>query len=260
MEQKVTVYSLDGKSIKTIPLPEIFQTPFRADIINRAVLAAQTHRYQPKGVNKKAGQRNTAESVGPGRGISRVPRIKGGGTPAANQGGFAPGIRGGRQAHPPKAEKNIRKEINTKERKYAIRSAVAITANKEKVSQRGHIITNVLEIPLVLVNDLEKLQKTKEVREVFETIGVIDDVERAKIKKIRAGKGKMRNRKYKKRKSALIVVEKNDGIFQAARNFTGIDICEVQNLNAELLAPGGHCGRLVIWSEGAINRLTNLFS
>ncbi len=260
MEREINVYSLDGKTVKTITLPEIFQTPFRPDIINRAVIAVQTHRYQPKGVNKKAGQRNTAESVGPGRGISRVPRIKGGGTPAAHQGGFAPGMRGGRQAHPPKAEKNIRKGINAKERKLAIRSAIAITANKDKVRQRGHLIENVAEIPLILVDDLQALQKSKEVREMFEATGVIDDIERATVKKIRAGRGKMRGRKYKKRKSALIIVDKNEGILQAARNFPGIDICEVRHLNAELLAPGGHCGRLVIWSESAINTLGTLFS
>ncbi|MHA1651533.1 MAG: 50S ribosomal protein L4 [Candidatus Helarchaeota archaeon] len=260
MERKVNVYSLDGKPVKSIKLPEVFQTPFRPDIINRAVLAAQTHRLQPKGVNKKAGQRNTAESLGPGRGISRVPRIKGGGTPAAHQGAFAPGMRGGRQAHPPKVEKVIRKEINKKERLLAIRSAIAATANKERVSKRGHRIEDILEIPLVLVDDFEKLQKTSEVREVFQAIGVYNDILRASIKKIRPGKGKMRGRKYKRKKSALIVVGENNGIYKAARNFTGVDICEVRNLNTELLAPGGHCGRLVIWSESAITQLESLFS
>ncbi|NVM56123.1 MAG: 50S ribosomal protein L4 [Candidatus Helarchaeota archaeon] len=260
MAQKVNIFSLDGKAKKTITLPEVFQTPFRPDIINRAVVAMQTHRYQPKGVNKKAGQRNTAESLGTGRGISRVPRIKGGGTPAAHQGGFAPGIRGGRQAHPPKAEKNIRKEINKKERILAIRSAIAATANKTKVSERGHVIDELVEIPTVLEDDIEKLQKTSEVREVFESIGAMGDIMRASVKKIRAGKGKMRGRKYKRKKSVLIVVGKDNGIFQAARNFTGVDICEVRNLNAELLAPGGHCGRLTIWSESAITQVSSLFS
>ena len=260
MVQQVNVFSLDGKAVKTIPLPEVFQTPFRPDIINRAVIAIQTHRFQPKGTNVKAGQRNTAESVGPGRGISRVPRIKGGGTPAAHQGGFAPGMRGGRQAHPPKPEKNIRKEINKKENTIAIRSAIAATVNKGKVSERGHVIDELVEIPTVLVDDIEKLQKTSEVREALKNIGAWGDIERALVKKIRPGKGKMRGRKYKKKKSVLIVVGKNNGIYQAARNITGIDICEVKNLNAELLAPGGHCGRLTIWSESAMNQLETLFA
>ncbi len=260
MEQKVNVFSLDGKVIKTITLPEIFQTPFRPDIINRVITALQTHRIQPKGTNKKAGQRNTAESVGPGRALARVPRIKGGGTPAAHQGGFAPGTRGGRQAHPPKVEKNVRKAINKKENTLAIRSAIGATANKAKVSERGHVIEEIVEIPTVLVDNFEKLQKTREVREVLITIGAWNDIERASVKKIRAGKGKLRGRKYKKRKSLLIVVNKDEGIYRAARNLTGVDICEVKNLNAELLAPGGLCGRLTIWSESAFNQLESAFS
>ncbi|MHA1263823.1 MAG: 50S ribosomal protein L4 [Candidatus Helarchaeota archaeon] len=260
MPQKVNVYDLKGKSVKTINLPEVFETPFRPDIINRAVIALQSHRFQPQGVNRKAGQRNTAESVGPGRGISRVPRIKGGGTPAAQQGAFAPGTRGGRQAHPPRPEKNLRKEINKKERILAIRSAIAATAKKERIIRRGHKIDELIEIPTILTDEFETLKKSSEVREVFENIGAIPDLIRASVKKIRPGKGKMRNRKYKKKKSLLIVVSKNGGIFQAARNFPGVDICEVKNLNAELLAPGGLCGRLTLWSESAISQLSSLFS
>lgn len=259
MAQKVNVYDLTGKVVKTIELPEVFDTPFRPDIINRAVLAVQSHRFQPKGVNKKAGQRNTAESLGPGRGAARVPRIKGAGTAAAHQGAFAPGTRGGRVAHPPRPEKVLRKEMNRKERLLAIRSAIAVTTNKEKVSARGHRIDELIELPTVLTDDIEKLQKTSEVRDVFQNIGVMPDIERASVKKIRAGKGTMRNRKYKRKKSLLLVVNNNDGLVRAARNFPGVDICQVRNLNAELLAPGGHCGRLTIWSESALSQLSSLF-
>ncbi|MDD1776804.1 MAG: 50S ribosomal protein L4 [Candidatus Helarchaeota archaeon] len=259
IEPKVNVLSLEGKPVKTIPLPDIFQTPFRPDIIHRAFVAAITHYKQPQGVNVLAGKRSNAESSGPGRGISRVPRVRGSGTGAANQGNFVPQARGGRQAFPPVVEKVIRKETNRKERLLAIRSAIAITANKAKVIERGHKFDETLEVPMVLVDDLEKLQKTKEVRGVLQAIGLADDLERASIKKIRAGRGKMRGRKYKRRKSALIVVAKNDGVFRAARNIPGIDIVEVKHLSTELLAPGGRCGRLLIWSESAMNQVNSLF-
>lgn len=142
----------------------------------------------------------------------------------------------------------------------AIRSAVAATANKTKVIERGHVIDENVEVPIVLIDDFEKLQKTKEVRDVFQALGLIGDIERASVKKIRAGKGKMRGRRYRRKKSALIVVGKNDGIFRAARNLAGVDVIEVKNLNAKLMAPGGDCGRLTIWSESAINQLNSLFS
>ena len=256
----VKVLSLEGKPVKTIELPEIFKTPFRPDVINRVVLASLTHRIQHQSVNWKAGQRNTAISSGPGHGISRVPRIQGAGTGAAHQGGFIPGSVGGRQAFPPRPGKIIRKEINKKERLLAIRSAIAATANKAKVIERGHVLDEEVEVPLILVDDLEKLQKTKEVRDVLEAIGLIGDIERASVRKIRAGKGKMRNRRYRRKKSALIVVGKNDGIFRAARNLPGVDVIEVKNLNAKLVAPGGRCGRLIVWSESALNQVNSLFS
>jgi large subunit ribosomal protein L4e len=62
-------------------------------------------------------------------------------------------------------------------------------------------------------------------------------------------------------KSLLIVVGSDSGISKAARNLPGVDITEVHGLNAELLAPGTHPGRLVVWTRSAISRLEkeNLF-
>ena len=47
---------------------------------------------------------------------------------------------GGRQAHPPRVEKVIRKEVNKKERRLAIASAIAATAVRELVEKRGHAV------------------------------------------------------------------------------------------------------------------------
>ncbi|MDP3765100.1 MAG: 50S ribosomal protein L4, partial [Nanoarchaeota archaeon] len=83
-----------------------------------------------------------------------------------------------------------------------------------------------------------------------------------KEKKIRAGKGKSRGRKYKKKKGPLVVVSKTDKLSRAVANMTGIDVVEVKNLNAELLAPGAKAGRLTLWTQAAINILEkeNLFN
>ena len=74
-------------------------------------------------------------------------------------------------------------------------------------------------------------------------------------RKIRAGKGKKRGRKYKRKKSILFVVGKAEKIFKAARNLEGVDVVESRNLNAELLAPGALAGRLTVWSEDALKGL-----
>ena len=255
----VTVYGLDGKAVGKVRIPKVFQTPIRPDVIKRAVLAIQTHRLQPQGRDVMAGKRTSAESWGARHGVSRVPRVKGSRYPRASQGAFAPMTVGGRAAHPPKVEKVIRKEINKKERRLAIRSAIAATAVKELVAKRGHVVDEVKNFPLVVDDALEDLERTRDVREVFKNLGLWPDVERASERKVRAGKGKMRGRRLKKRKGPLIVVSKDGGIFKAARNLPGVDVVLVKDLNAELLAPGTHPGRLTVWTKSAFTALDELF-
>jgi len=260
----VKTYSLKGKATKeTVKLPSQFDTPYRPDVIKRAVLAIQSRRYQPHGVDELAGKRNTAQSWQTGHGKSRVPRIKGSGTSAANKGGFAPGTVGGRVAHPPESRKVIVERINAKENRLAIRSAISASANPTFVKARGHNIDNVPEIPLVVDSKLESLSTTKDAFEALVFLGLADDLDRARDgRSVRAGKGKMRGRKMKTPKSLLIVVGEDLGITRAVRNLPGVDITEVHGLNAELLAPGTHPGRLVVWTKSAIDRLEkeNLFA
>ena len=119
-----------------------------------------------------------------------------------------------------------------------------------------HKIPEGVELPIIVENEIESLKKTKAVCVMLKALKLWNDVERAKEKKTRAGKGKRRGRKYERRKSALIVVSgSKDGIYMAARNIAGIDVIELRNLNAEALAPGAKAGRLVIWSENAIREL-----
>ncbi len=51
----------------------------------------------------------------------------------------------------------------------------------------------------------------------------------------------------------------NSDILHAARNILGVDVSTVNNLNAELLAPGTHSGRLTIWSRSAFEKIDELF-
>ncbi len=250
------IYSLKGKGGEKVKLPSQFDTPYRPDIIKRAVLAVQSRRRQPHGVDELAGKKNTAQSWQTGHGKSRMPRVKGSGTGAANKAAFAPGTVGGRVAHPPEARKVIIERINVKENRLAIRSAIAATAIRKTVSGRGHKIDSVPEFPLIVSDKLESLETTKEFQSIASALGLGDDLTRAvKGRGIRAGKGKMRGRKMKTPKSFLVVVGRDSGIGLAARNLPGVDVVEVHGLNADLLAPGTHPGRLVLWTKSAIDRL-----
>ena len=147
---------------------------------------------------------------------------------------------------------SLKKKINKKERRKAIRSALSASIIKEIVMQRGH---KVKEYPLVIEEKAEKISKTKEAFMMLEKIGLREEIERAQQKTIRSGKGKMRGRKYKTKKGPLIVVSGKCPLINAAKSIPGVDITEVENVNTELLAPGASYGRLTIYTEGSIKRL-----
>jgi large subunit ribosomal protein L4e len=250
---KLPIINLENEKIDEIDRPSVFETPVRHDVIKRAVIALQSKKFQPQGRDPMAGKRTTAESRGTGHGMARVPRLKG-----SSRAAFGVSIVGGHQAFPPTSEKNIVKRLNKKENRLAIRSGIAATGVIELVENRGHKF-DLEQLPLVVDDEIENLSKTKEVQEFFKKIGIMSDVERADRKKIRAGRGKTRGRKYKEGKGPLIVVSEDKGIARAARNLPGVDIVEVDYLNAELLAPGTHPGRLVIWSKSAFEVLDEVW-
>ncbi|MCZ7380329.1 MAG: 50S ribosomal protein L4 [Candidatus Methanoperedens sp.] len=243
----INIIDLSGNTTKKIS-SSLFDETYRPDLIKKAVLAAQANRQQPYGPHMYAGLRTSAEGWGPGRGVSRVARLKNGSKSAR-----IPQAVKGREAHPPKPEKDRTEKINDKERKKAIRSALAATGNLELVTKRGHKFS--AQLPLIAVDNLAALTKTKDVKSFLEAAKVWDDIERAKDTTIRAGRGKLRGRRYKNAKSILIVTAEDNGIAKAARNLAGVDIVIFDQLNTELLAPGTHAGRLTIFTESAIAKL-----
>ena len=246
---QATIRTLDGEEDGSVDLPSVFEETVRQDLIKRAVLAAQANRKQDYGADDYAGMRTSAESPGSGRGMAHVPRTNG-------QAARVPQAVGGRRAHPPKEEKDRTLDINTKERKKAIRSAIAATTDADLVAERGHRFDDDLELPLVVSDDFEDLVKTKEVVSFLEAVGAYDDVERAEENKsIRAGQGKLRGRKYRTPKSVLFVTSEEPS--KAARNLAGADVATAAEVNAEDLAPGAHPGRLTVWTESALDEVSD---
>jgi large subunit ribosomal protein L4e len=263
---KTNIFDIQGNVKGEIELPKVFNTDFRPDLIKRAVLAIQSHKRQPYGSNKLAGKRTSAHYHGVRKGPShmmnieraRMSRIHGGPPNLQLTARFVPQAVKGRRAHPPKVEKIWWRKINDKERFLAIKSAIAATALKEVVLRRGHIVNNI-NLPIVVDDSLQESKKTKSIKEFLEKIGLKKEMERAKKKKVRAGKGKARGRKYKRKKSVLFVIFEDKGLLKAAKNIPGIDVCLVNNLNAELLAPGIQPGRLTVYTESSIKRIGEIY-
>jgi len=151
-------------------------------------------------------------------------------------------------------------KLKKNEKRYAITSAISATGVTALVMARGHRIDRISEVPLVVSDDIQSYQKTKQALEFLKRVKAIDDV--IKVKKsvqVRAGKGKARGRRTIQKKGPLIVFSKNNGIVNAFRNIKGVDVCAVNNLNLLQLAPGGHVGRFVIWTESAFKELSTMF-
>lgn len=255
MAKTVSVYDNDGKSVGKVQVPQFFETPIRSDLIRRAVVAIQSGAFQPQGRDPMAGKRTTAQSLGVGRGMSRIPRVKGERYARGGLAGFAAGTVKGRLTHPPSSAKRIHKKINRKELKLAMLSAVAATSSKELVKARGHRITADLDLPLVVSDDAEKITKSSDAEKILKNLGVWEDIERASDRKARSGKGSVRGRPFKHPVSALLVVSKRQGAEKAFRNFVGVGVVDVSSLNVSDLAPGTHPGRLTIWTQSALKGL-----
>jgi large subunit ribosomal protein L4e len=161
---------------------------------------------------------------------------------------------------PTKTWRKWHRKINTQQKRYAVASSLAASSIPALVMARGHIIDEVPEIPLVLDTSLESTKKTSAARDILAAVGAMDDVDKAaNSKQIRAGKGKMRNRRYTLRRGPLVIYANNDGVEQAFRNLPGVELCCVDRLNLLQLAPGGHMGRFCIWSQAALEALDTIY-
>lgn len=248
---EVNVYDAKGSAKGKVSLPEAFDTPVRSDLIRKAVQAARANRRQAYGANRLAGRRHATASAGKGKGVSRVPRLTQG-----NAAALAPPNVGGRRAHPPEARRDWTEKINRKERRLAIRSALAATADVELVKARGHRFDEGVTLPLVLSDDAGALTKTKDVIALLEKLGVADDLARARNgRRERPGIGKLRGRRYKTPRSLLLVTHDPANGRRGFGNLTGVDVASPAQLSAEDLAPGGDHGRLVVYTESALKAL-----
>ncbi len=232
-----------------ITVPPVFNEEYRPDIIKKAVLAAQANRLQQYGPDRTAGTLSSAHSWGSGRGAAHVPRLKNGSRTAV-----VPQARGGRASHGPNPHRIYTEKINDKERLKAIRSAVAATNDPVLVKARGFKYEGAL--PVVVDGEIESMKKTSEIIDLLVALGFEADLARSKQKTVRAGKGKMRGRQYKKKIGLLVVIAEDNGIRLAARNIPGVDVATLEELNVEMLAPGTQAGRLTLWTEGAMKLLT----
>ncbi|KAL2177919.1 60S ribosomal protein uL4 [Thermothelomyces heterothallicus CBS 202.75] len=263
----VTVFGADGKATgATEVLPKVFSAPIRPDIVKHVHTGMAKNKRQPYAVSEKAGHQTSAESWGTGRAVARIPRVSGGGTHRAGQAAFGNMCRSGRMFAPTKIWRKWHVKINQGQKRFATASALAASAVAPLLFARGHQVSTVPEVPLVVDSAAvagDALAKTSAALALLKAVGAGPDVEKVKAsKKLRAGKGKLRGRRHRQRRGPLVVYSpETDGkeLVKGFRNIPGVETCPVDALNLLQLAPGGHLGRFIVWTSAAIKQLDSVY-
>jgi len=257
----ITVYNEKNESAgTTVCLPAVFKAPVRPDIVSTIHHEIAKNKRQPYCVNVDAGHQTSAESWGTGRAVARIPRVRGGGTHRSGQAAFGNMCRGGRMFAPTKTWRRWHRKVNVAQKRYAMCSAIAATGVPALVMAKGHQIGGISEVPLVVSDKVQGFQKTKEAVVFLRRNKAWADV--AKVyatRRMRAGKGKMRNRRRVQKLGPLVIYDQDQGLTKAFRNIPGVDCIQVDALNLLKLAPGGHVGRFCIWTEAAFKKLDSIY-
>jgi len=237
-------------------MPVALTTPLRPDLVRAVHTNMAKNKRQAYAVYAKAGYETAAESWGTGRAVARVPRVPGSGTHRTGQGAFGNMCRGGGMFCPTKTWRRWHRRVNVTEKRHAVVSALAASSLPPLVMARGHRIGEVSELPLVISDGAESVEKTKQALDLLNKLGCEEELKKVSdSKKVRSGKGKMRNRRYTMRRGPLVVYNEDNGIVRALRNIPGVETASVDALNLLTVAPGGNFGRFIIWTEGAFKKL-----
>ncbi|KAI9803797.1 MAG: hypothetical protein M1825_001677 [Sarcosagium campestre] len=263
----VSVLSADGSaSGSTHPLPAVFKSPIRPDIVQSVHTGMAKNKRQPYAVSEKAGEQTSAESWGTGRAVARIPRVSGGGTHRAGQAAFGNQCRSGRMFAPTKVWRKWHQKINLGQKRFATSSALAASSVPALLLARGHQISTVPEVPLVVSSTAfagAAIAKTSAALALLKTVGAGPDIDKARnSRKIRAGKGKLRGRRHRQRRGPLVVynpTEDGKELVKAFRNLPGVETSSVFALNLLQLAPGGHLGRFIVWTSAAFTALDTIY-
>ncbi len=260
---KAKLYDKEGKVKGDVNLPKCFNTRIRADILLKVFETQKGSFTQAYGAKEGAGAQYSASGIikkkrhdwkgSYGKGISRIPRkiMSRHGASFNWIGATVACTRGGRRPHAPRSGKNLFKKINKKELLIALKSALAGTLDNVSLEKKYNRKMNVGGIFGKDILDIKTKDFILAMKNVFGES--YDSV--LKSKTIRAGIGKMRGRKYKSNAGLLFVIGNDEDMKRK-----GIEIVKVNELTVKDLAPNGVVGRLVCYSEKAVEEIGGRFA
>jgi large subunit ribosomal protein L4e len=262
---KIPILNLEGDKKSEIS-SEIFDGRIRKDILQKVT---ETEKMRsPYAPYFLAGKQASAAGkirhgrrrwkTAAGKGISRVPRkiFWRRGTQFYWVAATISGVRKGRRAHPPKILGMINtKKINKKEKRLALLSALALSASNEEVKKKYKTLENKeikIKLPIVVEDKITNL-KTKDL--LISLQKILGDLYGLSIrsKEVRAGRGKMRGRKYKKTRGLLLVTGEKDN--------KRVNCIEAKSSNEIMISDlAGNGARIIIYTENAVKALEKRIS
>ena len=258
---KIQVLDVEGKKIKELTT-DLFEEPIREDIIFKVIESEKIK--QPYAPKQYAGMARSASGsvmhtrhdwkTDRGKGMSRYPKKKmwRRGTQFSWVAAIIPSARGGRRAHPPRVERRELK-INKKEAIKALLSSLTYVSSLAHIQKKYASMQDKkieIKFPLVIEDKILSLKSKEFLKFLKNILGELYSIGVQK-KTIRAGKGKLRGRKYKKTAGLLLVIGNDEKI-----KITGIDVVKARELKVTDLADGG--ARLTIFTEKSIKNLEKI--
>jgi large subunit ribosomal protein L4e len=254
---KTDVFNKEMKSLKQIELPKSFSVKVRPDILLKVYEAQKLAYSQPYGAQPGAGAQYSASGIFKharhvwktdyGKKMSRVPRkiMSRNGASFNTVGATVSSAVGGRSPNAPRAEKNRFSKINKKELLLAFESGLSGTFDSKCIISK---YKKEIKSGFVFDESILKL-KTKEFLALMKA-AFGEQAPVLKIKKVRAGKGKLRGRKYKSNAGLLFVIASDEEM-----NRKGISVVKTNELRISDLSPSGVPGRLACYTEKAIKEI-----
>jgi large subunit ribosomal protein L4e len=260
---KAKLYDKNGKVKGDVNLPKCFDARIRADILLKVFETQKGSFTQAYGAKEGAGAQYSASGIikkkrhdwkaSYGKGISRVPRkvMSRHGASFNWIGATVSNTRGGRRPHAPRSGKNLFKKVNKKELLIALKSALIGTLDSLSLEKK---YGRKMNVGGVFGNDILDVKTKDFVLAMKNVFGESYDSV-LKHKSIRAGIGKMRGRKYKSNAGLLFVIGNEEDMKRK-----GIEVVRVGDLTVKDLAPNGVVGRLVCYSEKAVEEIGGRFA
>lgn len=81
----VSIFSEQGESSGSLPLPAVLTAPIRLDVVQQVHKSMAKNKRQAYSVASNAGEQTSAQSWGTGRAVARIPRVGGSGTHRSGQ-------------------------------------------------------------------------------------------------------------------------------------------------------------------------------